>query len=230
MTLHSSLAADIERLAAAAPLTAGYRFELLRRDEACELIVALRSWYRDISVGSASHYFDENYYEDKVFFSDSPQRDAIVLTLRRDAGLVGMFSCQLDLGTRTIYAGLGVVASEHRGAGIAHAGIVFVEQLAEHLGLGFIYGMATLKHPYAQRAFERAGWMLVGIAPGYDRELIAPGVIKRVYEAVYAKVLGNELLHPQLHNLTPRTRALFTSLFSERPLYVAIHCDCKRSG
>jgi hypothetical protein len=42
--------------------------------------------------------------------------------------------------------------------------------------------------------------------------------VKRVYEAIYAKVLEPEsgLLRPEPHNLTPRTRALFDSLF--RPL------------
>ena len=55
--------------------------------------------------------------------------------------------------------------------------------------MGLVYGMATLKAPHAQRAFERAGWQLIGITPGYDREMVAPGVVKRVYEAVYAKVL-----------------------------------------
>jgi hypothetical protein len=207
-------AADISRLAAAAPLTAGYRFELLSRNEIGAVIAVLHEWYRDVSVGSAACHFDECYYENEVLFEDSPQRDAIVLTLKSDAELVGMFSCKLDQPTRSIYAGLGVAAAEHRGASIAHAGIVFVETLALHLGMGFAYGMATLKHPYAQLAFERAGWQLVGIAPGYDRELIAPEVVKRVYEAVYAKVFGDDLLRPVPHNLTPRTQALFSSLFT----------------
>jgi hypothetical protein len=72
-----------------------------------------------------------------------------------------------------------------------------------------------LKAPHAQRAFERAGWQLIAIAPGYDRELVAPGVVKRVFEAVYAKVLvaPSGLLFPQPHNLTPRTQAFFNRVF-----------------
>jgi len=31
---------------------------------------------------------------------------------------------------------------------------------------------------------------------------------------VYAKVFGDDLLRPLVHNMTPRTRALFSSLFS----------------
>jgi hypothetical protein len=50
--------------------------------------------------------------------------------------------------------------------------------------------------------------------------MVAPGVIKRVYEAVYAKVLvaDKNLLSPQAGNLTRRTRAFFELLFPKRRL------------
>src|SRR5262249_23036820 len=120
--------------------------------------------------------------------------------------------------TRSIYAGLGVAAPDHRGSNLACAGMTFVERVGRQLGMGFAFGTATLKHRYAQEACERAGWQLIGIAPGYDRERVAPGVVKRVYEAIYARVLEADegLLPPELHNLTPRTRALFDSLFCSR--------------
>jgi hypothetical protein len=94
--------ADVSRFAAAAPLTGGYRFELLRRDEIGAVIGVLQAWYRDVSVGSAACHFDECYYENEVLLEDSPQRDAIVLTLKSDAGLVGMFSCKLDQPTLAV--------------------------------------------------------------------------------------------------------------------------------
>ena len=86
--------------------------------------------------------------------------------------------------------------------------------------MGMIYGMATLKIPHVQPAFEALEWRLIGIAPGYDREMIAPGVVKRVYEAVYAKVLvaEGELLSPQTRNLTRGTRSIFHQLFPEQML------------
>ena len=86
--------------------------------------------------------------------------------------------------------------------------------------MGMIYGMATLKVPHVQRSFETLGWELIGITPGYDREMVSPGVIKRVYEAVYAKVLVTErnLLPPRTRNLTTRTRAFFELLFPGRRL------------
>ena len=78
------------------------------------------------------------------------------------------------------------------------------------MGAGFIYGLATLKIPNMQLALERAGYQLLGFAPGYDREMVAPGVVKRVYEAFYAKILvpDEELLRPDPKNLTPKAKAL----------------------
>ncbi|MEO8135011.1 MAG: hypothetical protein ABI831_13640 [Betaproteobacteria bacterium] len=43
-------------------------------------------------------------------------------------------------------------------------------------------------------------------------------IVKRVYEAVYAKVLVNtgDLLMPQMQDMTPQTRALFQLMFGEQ--------------
>jgi len=207
---------DIEHFAALAPLAVGYRFEMLKRADIPALVAALTAWFPDIAVGGASCYLQEEFYSRKTFFADALEEDNLVLVLRRGDALAGMFSCELDRATQSIYAGLGVASPEHRGSNLAHAGMVFAEAVGRHLGMGFIFGMATLKHPYAQLAFERAGWQLVGITPGYDRELVAPGVVKRVYEAVYAKVLeaAAGLQHPQRQNLTPRTQAFFDSVFT----------------
>jgi hypothetical protein len=210
---------DIERLAKNAPLASGYRFDLLQRSEIYSLVEALEVWFPDISVGGASYYLDENFYARKVFFEDALDQDNLVLVLKHREIIVGMFSCELDRATQSVYAGLGVASPDHRGANLAQAGMMFAESLCLYLGMGFIFGMATLKHPYAQRAFERAGWQLIGITPGYDRELIAPGVVKRVYEAVYAKVFDDSCLqNPERRNLTPRTQALFDSVFGSESI------------
>jgi hypothetical protein len=207
---------DIERLIAQAPLGAGYRFEMLKRTEIDELVRCVSQWFPDISVGGASCYLRRQFYERRAYLAEGPARDVVVLLLKRADELCGMFSCKLDRETQSGYAELGVAAPAHRGAHLARAGITFTEALARSQGVGFIYGMATLKNPYTQRAFEKEGWQLIGITPGYDRELISPGVIKRVYEAVYAKVLESEasILHPERHNLTPRTQSFFDWIFA----------------
>ena len=81
--------------------------------------------------------------------------------------------------------------------------------------MGMVYGLATLKYPHMQITFERMGWQLVGITPGFDQEVIAPGDVKRVYEAIYAKVLVSpeELLRPRVTDLTPSVKALFDLLY-----------------
>ena len=62
---------------------------------------------------------------------------------------------------------------------------------------------------------ERMGWQLIGITPGFDQEVIRPGHVKRVYEAIYAKVLvsAEQLLHPRATDLTPAVKALFDLLY-----------------
>ena len=83
------------------------------------------------------------------------------------------------------------------------------------MGMGMVYGLATLKAPNMQVSFERAGWQLIGIIPGFDRELIGPGQVKRVFEAIYVKVLvaENEFLRPSVAGMTPITNALCNFLY-----------------
>lgn len=83
------------------------------------------------------------------------------------------------------------------------------------MGVEFRFGLATLKIPHLQCALESAGWQLIGFTSGYDREQVAPGVVKRVIEGVYWKVLvpEEELLRPDRNKLTPTVRALFDVLF-----------------
>ena len=85
------------------------------------------------------------------------------------------------------------------------------------MGAQFQYALATLTTPNLQRALEHAGYRLLGFFPGYGREMIAPGVVKRVYEAVYAKLLVPEVevLRPDPKNMTPKARALFDLLFPD---------------
>jgi hypothetical protein len=83
------------------------------------------------------------------------------------------------------------------------------------MGMGMVYGLATLKVPNMQVGFEKAGWQLIGIIPGFDKELVGPGEVKRVFEAIYVKVLvaESEFLHPSAAGMTPGTNALFNRLY-----------------
>ena len=206
---------SIADISSATPLPDGYRFELLKRSDIAGLTEAIKVWHPDISVGLGSCFVREDFYVDKVFLDGEAEKDFIVVLIRRGDELAGMYSLEREWDALTLYARLLVIAREHRGGNWAVTATAALEKMGRAMGAGFIYGMATLKIPHMQIALEHAGFRLLGFVPGYDRELVAPGVVKRVYEAVYAKVLvpDEELLRPDPKNLTPRTRELFELLF-----------------
>jgi hypothetical protein len=210
---------EVDAIAAHMPLAAGYRLGLLRRAEVASLIALIDRWFPDIRVGAASGYLHESFYARRVSFEGGPPREVAVAALRCSDELAGMFSFACDPATLAVHAQLSVAAPQHRGAGLAKAGMRLTEAVGRRLGMGLAYGMATLKSPHAQTAFEGSGWQLVGIAPGYDREMVAPGVVKRVYEAVYAKVLVDDdgLSRPSREGMTERTRALFGAIYDAAP-------------
>jgi hypothetical protein len=68
-----------------------------------------------------------------------------------------------------------------------------------------------------QQALEHAGYKAVGIMPGFDQEETAPGIVRRVYEVIYAKRLAPDsiFLIPSVHNLTPTVARLYAEIFPE---------------
>ena len=200
-----------------APLPAGYRYELLNRRQIPGLISALEVWFPGIAVGNASCHLREDFYLQKVSLEGAPERDFIVILIQHDDQLAGVFSAERDLDSEVLYGRICAISPRHRGAHLSRSVPLLEEALGRAMGLGMAYGLATLHYPHMQASFERMGWRLVGITPGFDRELVAPGVVKRVYEAVYAKVLvaEDDLLRPQSRSLTPAVRALFGLLYPE---------------
>jgi hypothetical protein len=216
----------INQTIAKVPLRQGYRFALLRRRDIPEVVACLQAWFPEISVGSASCYLREDFFYDDVHLTGAPgkqvsEKDVLVVLIKKGDDLAGLFSCARDRNTQSLYARLGVVAPRHRGIGLSHAFPSLAEVIGRAIGMGMIYGMATLRVAHVQRAFERLGWQLIGITPGYDQEMVTPGVIKRVYEAVYAKVLvaDAKLLRPSARNLTEKTRTFFRLLFPTKGLH-----------
>lgn len=207
----------IEELAALVPLPEGFRFERLARANIAPLIAAIRIWYPDISVGAASCYLREDFYRNRVCLDGEADKDIWVVTFTHNDELAGMWSFEQEVESLAIYGRLIIVAPEHRGTRLSVIAMMGTEKLGRAMGAAFLYAMATLKAPYAQRALEHAGYRLLGFFPGYDREEVAPGVVKRVYQAVYAKLLvpDEEVLRPDPKNMTPKARALFELLFPD---------------
>ena len=210
----------IEDLAAQSPLPAGYRYAQLNRAEIPALMDFLTKWFPEVAVGAASCYLRESFYHKRVFLEGESEKDVIVLLVKKQQEIVAMFSAERDQDTLVLYGRLGVVAEAHRGMHLCESVIALTETIGRSMGMGMAFGMATLHIPYMQIALEKLGFQLVGITPGYDREVIAPGVVKRVFEAIYAKSLVDtgDLLFPKPENLTPKTKALFDSLFSTSPV------------
>jgi len=205
----------LEDIADRVPLPEGYRFELLRRSDIAEVVAFIRSWFPGITVGSASGYTRAEFFEDQVSLAGEAEKNVCVVLVRYNFELAGLVCCERDQDALTLFGSLIVIAPAHRGAQLGRTGVVLTEALARNMGFGLVYGMATLRYPHMQRALEIAGWQLIGITPGYDREMVAPGIVKRVYEAMYAKVLDPDasLLRPEPQNLTARTRAFFDFVF-----------------
>ena len=198
-------------LSALVPLPAGYRFAALDRIMVPALIAAIRVWHPAISVGVASCYLREDFYFNRVVLDGRDDRDVLVVPVLFNGELAGVWSFEREIDSLAIYGRLIILAPEHRGAKLATLAMKGTENLGRAMGAAFLYAMATLKIPHAQRALEAAGYRLLGFFPGYDREEVAPGVIKRVYQAVYTKLLvsEDEVLRPYPSNLTPRARALY---------------------
>jgi Acetyltransferase (GNAT) family len=195
----------------------GYVGSRLHRNDIPLLIDSINTWYPDVSVGGASCYLTSDFYEADASLEGEEDKPLFVLMIRKEGELAGFISWDWEEAPQAVYARFGVVNPKHRAAGLGTIGMMFGEALGRLMGAGFIYSMCTLKMPNMQLAFERAGYKLLGFAPGYDKELVSPGVVKRVFEAYYAKILvsPDELHVPDVKNLTPQTLTLFKTLFPE---------------
>lgn len=161
----------------------------------------------------------EDYYLNQIYFEGEVDHDIWVSLITFKGQMVGVFSLEREVDSLALYGRLIIVAPVHRGANLAAYVVKASEIIGRSMGAAFLYTMATLKIPHAQRALESAGFRLLGFFPGYDREEVSPGVVKRVYQAVYAKLLvpADEVLLPDPKNMTPKTSALFELLFGDAP-------------
>lgn len=207
----------IARLRELVPLPEGYDFLEFERAHIAPLIAALKAWHPEIAAGVSSCYLREDFYLNRVAFDDA-DADILVVPIALNGAMIGMWSFEREIDSLAIYGRLIVLAPEHRGAGLAVLAMQGTERLGRNMGAAFLYALATLQHPYAQRALERAGYRLLGFFPGYDRVEVSPGVVKRVYQAVYAKLLvaESEVHWPDPQNMSPRALALFELLFGDR--------------
>jgi hypothetical protein len=199
------------------PLPPGLHVESMRSAHIAAVIAAVRRWYPDITFGANSGYLRDEFYRQRVCLDGAGDKDVQVFTIWRGDELVGLWSPEREVDSLALYARVVAIAPQHAGGGLVRQITAGMEDVARTMGAAFMYALVTLKHPYVAQALEGAGYRLLGFFPGYDRELVAPGVVKRVYQAVYAKLLAPEdrVLRPDPKNLTPGAKALFGLLFSD---------------
>jgi hypothetical protein len=205
----------VDQISAMATLPPGFRFEFLKREDVPELIDHIARWHPDIAIGGGSCYLREKFYDEQVQFEGGPDRNVLVALFRRGDEMAGMWSWEKELDSLSLYARLIVISPEYRSAKLGTAVMPLAELVGRAMGAEFFFGLATLKIPHMQYALEGVGWQLIGFTSGYDQEQVSPGVVKRVFEAVYCKVLvpEEELARPDPEHLTPTTRALFDAIF-----------------
>jgi hypothetical protein len=197
-------------------LPAGFTVDFVDEDDLQQLPALLRDWYPDIVTGAEGRFLDAGYLREQVYLKHGdPQRPVYAFVFRGEDGIAAFFAGERDERARSISGRLGAVAPQHRGSGLGIAGLKSFAVLGELSGAALVWGGATLKHPLSQVAYERAGFQLVGIMPANDRDEVAPGRVKYVYEAIYARVCvdPDELEIPSREAMTPRTQALWDFLF-----------------
>jgi GNAT superfamily N-acetyltransferase len=198
-------------------LPKGYAVQTMRREHIAAVTAAVPGWYPDIAYGVNSVFLREDFYRDRVCLDGAMEKDVIALTVWHGEELVGLWAGEREVDSLALWGRLVVIAPEHSGIGLTRGIIEGMEEAGRRMGAAFIYAMVTLKHRYMQQGLEHGGYRLLGFFPGYDRELVAPGVVKRVYQAVYAKLLAPEdkVLRPDPKNMTPAARALYALLFPD---------------
>ena len=194
----------------------GYQISPMARADVAEVVQKLRLWYPDITVGAESCHLDPEFYlRDAMLDESENERSILPIVARHDQSIVAMITFEKNSRALTITSRMGAVDPAHRGPGLGLLGPVLLEKLGRAMGAELAYYFATLKSPHQQVLAERARYRLVGIVPGFDRDMVRPGEVKRVYEAIYAKVLVDEeaLLIPSPSALTLQTQALWQTLF-----------------
>jgi hypothetical protein len=198
----------------------GYELARLRREDVPELVAALRLWYPNIVVGAESCHLDAEFYYEETMLADVIEDRAVYpIVAKSGDSTVAMITFEKNNHARTITSRMGAIAPEHRGPGLALLGPMLLEKIGRAIGAELAYYFATLKTPHQQILAERQRYQLVGIVPAYDRDMVRAGEVRRVYEAIYARVLiGAELIElPGPDALTARTRALWATLFGALP-------------
>jgi len=192
----------------------------LKAEEVPGMIALVRNWFSDISVSSESYHLDESFYFERTMLeglSESAIRNVYPLVLKHENRPVFFVTLQREWNARTLTGRLLVIDPQYRGQGLANIGPRLLESMGKLMGAELLYYYASVTTIHQQKAAEHAGFKLIGLMPASDRHLMEPGRVRRIFEAIYAKVLicEDEIFVPGQEALTPQTTALWKFLFTE---------------
>lgn len=207
--------ADLDALPMDGITPPNYRYEQLSREDIAVTAKSVQIWYPDISVGSAHGFHDPSFYESHVYLANDKEKDLIVYVCKKAGEVVSVMSLERCPQSAVIHSRLAVVSPSHRKSGLANFGPFIIDEQARAMGIAMAFNHVSLKNPYAQQLVESAGFKLIGIMPASDREMVVPGVIKHVPEALYVKIYAppNELFTPTDECMTPDVRQMWHRLF-----------------
>ncbi|SSB98718.1 hypothetical protein SAMN04488697_113167 [Pseudomonas sp. 43mfcvi1.1] len=207
----------IDQIRSFTVLPSGYTWDYLKRKEIDVAIIFFQTWFPSITVGLGSLFLNQQFYEDNVVLEDDLERGIFAIVVRQNHEIVAIATWEKIDGADVIFGRVGAVAKYHRQIKLAVAAQDLGEKMGRFMGAGLIYGMATTSAPYMQQALEHAGYKAVGIMPGFDQEETEPGIVRRVYEVIYAKRLAphSNFLIPSVQNLTPTVARLYAEIFPE---------------
>lgn len=208
----------LEVIGALDGIPAGFEVGVLSSSEVDFVSKKVLEWYPDVRVGLESVHTKPSFYEESCYLFDKPgssSNDVLPVVVRKDGLIAALVTFMRFRDSLVLTSRLGVVAPEFRGEKIGHLGPRLLEHIAKAMDYEMIYYQATLKVPHQQIIAEKLGFALVGILPAIDIDQFEPGRTRRVFEALYAKVLESKRpIHiPDEKMMTERTLGLFRSLF-----------------
>ncbi|MGY6126018.1 hypothetical protein ACW9YV_11105 [Paraburkholderia strydomiana] len=210
--------ADLAALQVGTIVPAGFKYEQLSRRDVGALTEKIHAWYPDISVGSARGFLDPTFYESRVYLAGEREKDLIVYICRCEDDIASMVCIERDLDSSTMQGRLAIVSPRYRNSGLANFGPFILDEQAKAMNIAMAYNRVSLRHAYAQRLVESAGFSLVGIIPASDREMLDPGTVKHVPEALYVKVYApdSSLFAPAAESMTENVRRMWGQLFPHK--------------
>jgi hypothetical protein len=130
---------QMEKLAASMSVAGGYSLAPLRRAEVGSAIAFVAARRAEGSIGGSGLYAQEAFYTQQAMFKGGPRRDALVVLLRRGTQLAGLFACECDFDTLSVYSKFSVTTPAHRGSNLARTATAFAEALGRRMAAGLLF-------------------------------------------------------------------------------------------